>query len=89
MSSHVVGFRPPDADWLKMKLAYDSCEAAGVPVPDVVDKFFNCEPPDELGVQVNLDSAATHWSADMQEGMEIELAKVPKSVTHIRFYNSY
>jgi hypothetical protein len=121
MSTYVIGFRPPDAKWLKMKEVYDACEAAGISIPDEVDDFFNGEPPDEAGVRVDLEDAKEYeqpamiqngggfmvpapasnkpkkkklgcvkpWHDDMQEGFEVDVTKLPKDVTIIRFYNSY
>lgn len=94
MSTHVVGFKPPDETWSKMKAAWDSCEAAGVPVPDSVLKFFGYSPPDPAGVEVDQKAleacgAVRKWSEEMQEGFEIDVSKVPVDVKIVRVYNSY
>lgn len=125
MSTNVVGFRPPDAKWEKMKAIYDACETAGVSIPDEVDEYFNGEPPDDAGVKVDLDvdsdeemeeqpamiqngggfmvpaplqpklkkrkkkGCVKPYHDDMQEGFEVDVTKLPKDVTIIRFYNSY
>lgn len=122
MSTSVVGFRPPDAKWKKMKAIYDACDEAGVSIPDEVDSFFNGEPPDDAGVRVKLERDAEEteqpamvrngggfmvpaptsnhpkkkkigcvkpYSDDMQEGFEVDVTKLPKDVTIIRFVNSY
>ncbi len=86
MSTHVIGFRPPDEEWHRHKAVWDACKKAGVPVPDETDVFFDGD-PDERGIEVSLD--ATKWEDEMREGVEIEVAKLPDSVTHIRFYNSW
>lgn len=91
MSSHIVGFRPPDAKWRKMKDAFDACEAADVPIPADVSRFFNHENPDESGVEVPIErtDAVTEYRADMRDGFEIDLTKLPPDVKIIRFFNSY
>ena len=91
MSTYVVGFRPPDEKWKQMKSIYDACTKANVLVPGEVEDFFNGEPPDPQGVEVELEKlgAVTPWRDDMQEGFEVEVAKLPKDVKIIRFYNSY
>lgn len=51
-STHIVGFRPPDAKWNQMKAVWHACGAAKVPVPEGVLKFFEYEAPDDNGVLV-------------------------------------
>ena len=120
MSTHIVGFRPPDEKWHQMKAIYDACTKAEVKIPDEVDEFFNFEPPDHQGVKVDLEvdevdepqftingggfkvpappsnkpkkkklGALTPWRDDMQEGFEVDVTKLPKNITVIRFYNSW
>ncbi len=88
MTVSVVGFKPPGPKWKKMKAAYDACEADGIETPKDVDKFFNYEAPDNSGVRIEkkkLGKAVTDFSAEMQEGFEIDVTKLPKDVTIIRF----
>ena len=91
MSTHVVGFKPPDAKWKAMKQAWDACQKAGVPVPDEVLAFFNHEPPDAAGVEVDIQRlpCTSKYSDDSAQGFEIDVKKLPPDVTIIRFYNSY
>lgn len=91
MSTHIVGFRPTDDTWNKMKNVFDTCRAAKVPLPKEVESFFNGEAPDSSGVRVDLDRhpCVKEYKDDMQEGFEVDLAKLPPHVTKIRFYNSW
>lgn len=92
MSIKVVGFCPPNEKWHKMKALYDACAALNIDQPNAVDAFFNYEPPNKLGSiidQDNLKDAIKGYSDDMEDGYEIEIAKLPKDVTHIRIYDSY
>jgi hypothetical protein len=91
MSCHVVGFHPPDEKWRKMKEAYDACKKAGVDPPRTVEEFFGYEPPDESGVEVKLKGTpcCKEYRAEMRDGYEIDLTKIPKGLTVIRFFNSY
>jgi hypothetical protein len=89
MSTHVLGFRPPDEKWRKMKAAWDACEAAGLSIPPEVAAFFGHEAPDESGVEVNIKSALTRYSRECADGYEVDLTKLPKDLTRLRFYNSY
>lgn len=90
MSTHVIGFKPADEKWHQMKAIWDNCKAAGISIPDQVEKFFEYETPDDNGVQVELeDVAATEWSNEWAVGYEVDVTKLPKDVTVIRFYNSW
>jgi len=95
MLMHVYGIVPPDEKWKKMKAVWDACEAAGTDPPDDVEKFFNGESPDEMGVLISLDSykkfhpSLKEYSAEMQNGYEVDLTKLPPEVKIIRFVNSY
>ena len=90
MSTHVIGFAPPDEKWKAMKSVYDSCINAGIYIPAEVENFFNGEKPDPAGVSTNIGFLASKWTdGDMCSGIEIDLSKLPKNVKIIRFYNSY
>jgi len=91
MSTHVIGFHPPNDKWKQMKAIWDSCVSAGVDVPGEVYDFFDGESPDERGVEFDLKDAgvATEWEDRHRQGYELEIAKLPPNITHIRFYNSW
>lgn len=96
MSTHVVGFHPPDEKWLKMKAVWDACKAAGTSVPTEVERFFNGEQPDNNGIEVWLDGtfkemhpSCTRYGAVGKDGFEIDISKLPKNITKIRFFNSW
>lgn len=95
VSLHVVGFKPPDDKWKKMKAVWDSCKEAGVDPPAAVDKFFGGEPPDPTGVEISEHTlkkevgAVTEWHEDMRDGFQVELSKLPKDIKFLRFYVSY
>ena len=86
MSTHVVGFRPPDEKWQKMKAIWDACMEADVCVPDIVSDFFEGE-PDENGMMVSLPT--TDWQDDACQGKDLNVSDIPDSITIIRFYNSW
>ena len=92
MSTYVYGIKPPDATFNAMLAVHKACEKAKVQPPDDVIDFFNDTEPDPAGVLVNLEEvkgATKPWCDDMQEGIEIDLSKLPKGVTKIRFVNSW
>lgn len=91
MSTHVIGFRPPDATWKKMKEAWDACKRAGVNPPKEVDDFFNGENPDEAGVEVDLHKAGCirEYRRDSASGYEVDVGKLPAGISIIRVFNSW
>jgi hypothetical protein len=98
MSTHVVGFKPPDETWQKMKKIYDACMDAGVQVPETVLKFFNYGVPSEKGVLVEqhiLEKAGVvkgYFGTAPQQGYElnvVELVRLAPDIQVIRFYNSW
>ena len=91
MSTSVTGFKPPDEKWKKMKAIWDACEKACVNTPAKVEKFFNGVPPDDSGVEVELEDTpcCREYREEMCNGYEIEIAKLPKDIKIIRFCNSF
>ena len=91
MSTHVIGFAPPDDKWRRMKDVWDACELAGVSAPPEVIDFFEGREPNENGVRVDLENheCVRRYNENMKDGFEIEVKKIPANVTFIRFYNSY
>jgi hypothetical protein len=94
MSMHVVGIRPADEKWQKMKQVWDACIEANISPPaevDKVDKFFNGDTPDDKGVLVEIRSKActSEYNEDMREGIEVDISKLPKDVKIVRFYCSW
>jgi hypothetical protein len=91
MSTHICGFKPPDAKWKAMKAVWDSCRAAGIDAPKEVEDFFGGEVPDPKGVEVELgrDQGLREWGTDYADGFELDVKKLPPDVTVIRFYNHY
>jgi len=87
MSTHIIGFAPPDDKWLQMKSIWDSCSEAGIEPPEKVSKFFGWEAPDPAGVEIKLD--AIEWRDDMREGYEINIEAIPKQCKIVRFYNAW
>lgn len=85
-SLSVIGFMPPDETWQKMKEVWDACKAAKIQVPEEIQKFFNYNPPDPAGVEIEIPSRP--WNTEWATGVEIELDKVPKHVKIIRFFYS-
>lgn len=93
MSTHVVGFKPPDAKWKAMKKVWDACAMAGIEAPRQVEKFFEHETPDDAGVEVDLkrhdSKCCRDFNTEGAQGFEIDLTKIPKDITLLRFFNSW
>jgi hypothetical protein len=95
MLSYTVGIKPPDETWRKMVAVYDACADAGIDPPRDVENYFAGDRPDDAGVIVEDATlrdcgAVREWTdGDMREGIEVDLTKIPKDITVIRFINSY
>lgn len=92
MTTSVIGIKPPDEKWKKMKAVWDACAIAKVDPPDEVEMFFNGDKPDNAGVLVykeKLGDAVVPYSDNYRSGYEIHLDKLPKDVKIIRFTNSW
>lgn len=89
MSTYIKGFRLPDEKWRSYKKIYDACMTAGINPPKEVIDFFNDKEPDDSGVEINLSDIAEAWSDESSEGFQIEIAKLPKDIKIIRFYNNW
>lgn len=87
MSTHVIGFIPPDETWQKMKALRDACLAAGVCVPPEVHLFFSYQDPDPTGTEVSIP--IREWDGEWGSGYELDVAAIPGDVKVIRFYISY
>lgn len=91
MSTHVVGFKPPDDKWKNMKKAWDACEKAGINIPYEILEFFDHQAPDDSGVEVSIErlDCTQKWIGESCDGFEVDIKKLPADVTVIRFYNSW
>lgn len=98
MSTYLVGFKPADEKFRKMRDAYKACSDAGVAPPREVIEFFGGSPEesDDAGVRVALASdygtphlGVTKWKAEMSQGFEVDLRTLDPSIKVLRFYNSH
>ena len=91
MSSHVVGLQSSTAHHLRMVAAWRANAAAGVTQPPQLVQYFGGASVDESGFTVSVDVSVTAYNDPhhAREGFEVELAKVPAGITHLRFYNSW
>lgn len=95
MTSSVYGVITPDNTWKKMKAIWDACEDGGITPPKEVVDFFRGEEPDFNGSTILLANqydtfyGTKKYSADMKDGFEVDITKLPPHVKIIRFVNSY
>lgn len=96
MSSHISAFIPDtDATYQKHKKVLLVCEEAGVELPKETAEYFGSKSAEKylleekLSVGLKLNQHYTEYSADMSEGFEVDLTKLPQGVTKLRFVNSY
>ena len=89
MSTGIMAFKGQDKEWENMRDAYNACRKANVDIPVEVRDFFDQKEPSVYGAIVDIKNIATKWEDDMQEGLEIDLDKIPEDVRYIRFYNSW
>ena len=90
MDTYVVGIKPPDSDWEKVKLIFDAYINAGIMVPAEIWDYFGGVAPDDKGVSVELPpNCISNYSRDGECGYDIEVSKIPKGIKIIRFYNSW
>jgi hypothetical protein len=83
INSNVRGIKEPDEKWKKMKVIWDNCEAVGVRIPNEVQEYFGYEPPNHLGVVVDIPH--NEYLAERHKGFEIKVKDIPMDVTVIRF----
>jgi hypothetical protein len=71
------------------------CLEADISLPKETAEYFGTENPEEwaldekLSVDLEEDVHYKEWSEDSSQGFELDLTKVPKGVTKIRFYNNW
>ena len=72
-----------------------ACAEAGVDLPVQVAEYFGSKSPyrylldEKLEFPLKKGVHYEEYGEDMEEGFEIEISKLPKEVTKIRFVNSY
>ena len=90
MSTHIVGFIPPDEKYEKMLAIARQCNELEIKHPDEVSDFFSdVAEPEERGYEVDFEDIITDWRDDTREGFELNVSEIPENVKVIRFYNSW
>lgn len=94
MSTHVIGYQPPDSEWRIKKNAWDACVAAGIAPPAELNEFFGWDEPDDHGREITEKDlincgALEEWNDSYRKGFELDVEKLPPYVKIIRFYNAW
>lgn len=98
MNTRLLGFKPADETFRKMRAAYVACHDAGVEPPDEVTAYFGGAPEesDDTGVRLTLAGAygapvdgVRRWRAEMQDGFEVDLRLLDPAIKVLRFVNSH
>ncbi len=90
MTTHIVGFIPPDEKWRKNAAAWKACEEAEIELPQELMSYFGGEDPTDMpGREVDIEPAVANCGREGTDGWEVTLAKLPPEVKVIRFENSY
>lgn len=96
MSTHIQAFVPDtDLDYQRHKKVVAMCLQLSVSLPSETAAYFNAHnprhvnPEEKLEIELVEDIHYTDWSDDSSQGYEVDLTKLPKGVTKLRFYNNW
>lgn len=99
MSMHVFAVKPADENYRRKAEAYRACDSAGIPIPAELDAFFGGDGPDPTGTLQHLGHGHTQpkdlhpsvakYKAEMEDGFEVDITKLPEGTRFIRFYCSW
>lgn len=82
-SAHIYGTTDKGNKWQQMKLIYDCCIENNIKVPEeVLDRFY-ARTTEEQSIPLNEALCEVTCRQDI-EAYVIDLAKLPKNVTHVR-----
>lgn len=90
MSTYIQGLKPKTEEYEKKLNIYKSCKELNISVPQEILDFFDGEVCEE-GIITEIPKEAIREYADdcCRDFFEVDLTKILKDVTKIRFVNSY
>lgn len=89
MYSYVQGMKPKNEEYEKKLQIYKLCKELKMKIPSEIEDFFDGEVC-EHGIICDLpNEAIKEYQEDTNEYFEVDLSKIPKDVTKVRFCNSY
>lgn len=96
MSTHIEAFIPDtDPEYQRHKKVLMVCREEGVSLPLETAKYFDDTHASEylldskLARELEKGFHYTEYSDESSQGFEVDLTKLPKGVTKLRFYNSW
>lgn len=96
MSTHIQAFIPDtDAEFKKHKKILLMCLENEVSLPKETAEYFGSEDANEylldekLEIELEEDVHYKNWSDEYCSGFEVDLLKLPKGVTKLRFFNGW
>jgi len=99
MSTRIEAFIPDtDLEYQKHKKVFLACHEADVELPKQTAEYFGGDEGDwpelemldeKLEIRLIEGVHYTEYRGDMIEGFEVDINKLPKGVSKIRFTNSY
>lgn len=96
MSTHIQGFIPDtDTDFKKHKKILLFCMEENVSLPKETAEYFGSDDAEEYLIEEKLEiklEEGVHykeWMEDSSKGFEVDLTRLPKGVTKLRFFNTY
>ena len=102
ISSNIIGVRDLRQEFDKKWDALQACKKAGVLFPKQLQDYFDLDGDDDRVLEdksyyegekltfiLTGKPGVKEWGAEMEEGYEVDLTKLPKDVKKIRFYTSY
>jgi len=81
--------KPTDEKFRKMYAVYKSCTDAGIPIPIEVETYFGESEPSEEGLIVKINDAISKPSKEYCYVYDVDLTKLPKGVSTVRFEVSF
>jgi hypothetical protein len=94
MSRHIQAFIPEtDEEFKKHKKILLMCLEHKVSLPKETAEYFGSNDAEEylldekLQIELEKDVHYKEWSDESCEGFEVDLSKLPKEVTILRFFN--
>lgn len=97
LSTHIKAFIPDtDPEFQKHKSVALVCMEAKVSLPAETSNYFNVRHSpypgmfdEKLAIQLREGEHYEEWRGEASDGFEVDLSKLPKGVTKLRFYNSW
>lgn len=89
MSTYAKAIIVPDEKYHKMYAVWEACDNAGIDPPEEVSDFFNYEPPNPNGMEVDIDAEKSSDSDRCADYYDVNIDDLPEGTTVVRFVISF